>query len=223
LGLAQALGYTFFDRSGNRLQPLGNPGLNALNLIDVHSFRPPRSPVWKNLRILALADVQIPLNGVRGQARTFGPQKFANEHEVQYLEKGFQNLTRVWRRVLGRDCEGPGSGAAGGLGAGMHVFLGGILVSGAAWCGKVAGLDDAIRRNQVVFTGEGRLDATTFLGKAPMWVARRARRFGRPIVATVETSQILRHPLFSHIQRMDDSRGWENLHRLLFTNSRKHA
>ena len=223
LGMAQALGYKFFDRSGKRLQPLGNPGLNALNLSGVHSFQPPRFPVWRDLRIHVLADVHIRLNGPRGQARTFGPQKFALEHEVKYLEEGFKNLARVWQRVLGRDFEGPGSGAAGGLGAGMQAFLGGALVSGAAWCGSVTGLDAAIQRNQVVVTGEGKLDATTFFGKAPLWVAQRARRFGRPVLAAVETILISHHPLFQGIHRISDPQAMRKFHRLLAANPRRHA
>ena len=44
-------------------------------------------------------------------------------------------------------------------------------------------LEDAIRDADVVVTGEGRLDAQTVMGKAPIGVARLAKRCGRKVIA----------------------------------------
>jgi glycerate kinase len=64
----------------------------------------------------------------------------------------------------------PGAGAAGGLGA-AFAALGGHLVRGAELVLETVGFDPA--PYDLVVTGEGTVDATTFRGKAPGEIARR--------------------------------------------------
>jgi glycerate kinase len=98
--------------------------------------------------------------------RLFGPQKGAGPAELAELEERF-----AAREELVFIRHKPGSGAAGGLGAAL-AFLGAELVPGAAL------VLDTIRFDasgyDLVVTGEGRVDATTRLGKAPGEVARRS-------------------------------------------------
>ena len=97
--------------------------------------------------------------------RLFGPQKGAGPAEVAELELRFAALEEL---VLFQ--HKPGGGAAGGLGAAL-AFLGAELVPGAALVLDAAGFDASAY--DLVVTGEGRVDATTALGKAPGEVARR--------------------------------------------------
>jgi glycerate kinase len=69
----------------------------------------------------------------------------------------------------------PGSGAAGGLGAAL-ASLGAELVPGAETVLDLLGFDPA--PYDLVVTGEGTVDATTWEGKAPSAVARRCREAG---------------------------------------------
>ena len=68
-------------------------------------------------------------------------------------------------------------------GAGAAAFLGATLVPGAEWVAGQVGLEAALARADLVFTGEGRLDAQTAFGKVPVYVARRARARGKPCLA----------------------------------------
>lgn len=186
LGMAQALGFSFFDRAGQEISGIGNPGLNALNLAQVASVRADRlHGDFAGVEILVASDVDIPLLGPRGQARTFGPQKYANATEIETLEQGLANVAAVIRQVFGRDVDVPMAGAAGGIAAGLMGFLGAKLMLGAELVASLIGLEARIRASDVVIIGEGRLDATTLNNKAPYYTGMLARRLGKPVVAIV--------------------------------------
>jgi glycerate kinase len=104
--------------------------------------------------------------------RAFGPQKGASPADVVELE----------RRFRGRDCaELPGSGAAGGLGAAL-ASLGADLIAGAVYVLGAIGFRDRAATADVVVTGEGAVDRTTFEGKAPGEAVRVCRELGVPCV-----------------------------------------
>ena len=89
--------------------------------------------------------------------RQFGPQKGATAAEVAELESRF---TRFPLAKL------PGGGAAGGLGAALAA-LGAELVPGAAYVLDAIGFREHAARAELVVTGEGTVDRTSFEGKAP--------------------------------------------------------
>jgi tetratricopeptide (TPR) repeat protein len=128
------------------------------------------------VKVVALCDVNNPLLGPRGSARTFGPQKGATPAQVRILERA---LTR-WALVLARDLgvqtgRVPGAAAAGGLGAGLLAFARAELAPGADWVLDRVGADRALKKATRVLTGEGRFDKTSLRGKAPVALARRSR------------------------------------------------
>lgn len=105
-------------------------------------------------------------------ARLFGPQKGASPEDVVELERRL-----AADEALRPYADLPGSGAAGGLGAGLAA-LGATLVPGAATVLDLVGIDDRIAQADLAVTGEGQVDATTAEGKAPMVVVERCRRLG---------------------------------------------
>lgn len=98
--------------------------------------------------------------------RLFGPQKGATPDDVAALERAF-----AAREELVSTRHKLGSGAAGGLGAALAA-LGAELVPGAALVLDTLGFDAS--GYDLVVTGEGRVDATSRLGKAPGEVVRRS-------------------------------------------------
>lgn len=157
-GMARAFGYRFLDASGEDL-PEGGGALTRLERI-----LPGRSSARP---ITALADVTTPMNGAGGAARTFGPQKGATAAELERLVAGLERLSGRLERDLGAAAVGdrPGSGAAGGLGAGMAAFLGAEIVPGAGWVLERVGFDEALAEADLVVTGEGAWDPTSATGK----------------------------------------------------------
>ena len=118
-------------------------------------------------------------------AREFGPQKGATPEQVDTLTRRLVALRRLYERRFGVDVGTiPGSGAAGGLAGGLAA-LGARLVPGFDLVADVVGLDAAIARADLVITGEGLLNATSFAGKVVGGVADRARAAGVPVAAVV--------------------------------------
>jgi len=98
-------------------------------------------------------------------ARMFGPQKGATPAQVDLLTRRLASLAGTLRDRTGVDVHGlEGAGAAGGLAGGLAA-LGARLEPGFEVIARVTGLDRALEEADLVVTGEGRLDATSFLGK----------------------------------------------------------
>ncbi len=177
-GMASALGVRFLDASGNALPP-GGAALADLAHIDT----PHHHPALAGATIIGATDVTNPLCGYTGASAIFGPQKGATPEMVAELDVCLANLARVVMADLGIDVlDMPGSGAAGGLGAGLIAFAGAELRSGIDMVCDALDFDRYAAGADLVITGEGRADRSTAFDKAPVGIARRAQAFG---VATV--------------------------------------
>jgi glycerate kinase len=105
---------------------------------------------------VALCDVRATL----AQApRLFGPQKGALGDDVAELEQHFADYLPSFAKL-------PGAGAAGGLGAAL-ASLGAELVPGAPYVLDAIAFRERAAASDLVVTGEGTVDRTTFDGKAP--------------------------------------------------------
>lgn len=182
-GMAQALGYRFFDDSGRLLDdPLAGGRLGDVARIDSAGVNERLAAA----DVVAACDVDNPLTGPNGAAHIYGPQKGATPAMVEQLDVNLAHWAEVIRRDLGvavRDL--PGAGAAGGLGGGLVAFCGAklqpgieLVIEATKLAGRVAGAD-------LVITGEGRLDGQSMSGKTAVGVARLARRAGVPCIAIV--------------------------------------
>jgi glycerate kinase len=177
-GMARALGVRFLDASGREL-PEGGAALASLDRLDLRGV----DARLAGAEILVACDVDNPLTGPRGASAVYGPQKGATPEVVLELDAALGRLAEVARAATGRDvAELPGAGAAGGLGAGLLFFTPARLVPGVELVLGAARFDDLVRGAALVVTGEGRTDAQTAMGKAPVGVARVAGRHGVPVL-----------------------------------------
>lgn len=178
-GMARALGVRFLDDRGRDV-PEGGGALASIDRIDIDGL----DPRLRETTVEAACDVDNPLCGPRGAARTYAPQKGAGPDDVERLEDGLRHLGDCILRDLGVDVRTlSGAGAAGGLGAGLVAFLGATLRPGVELIAEAVGLDDAVGGADLVITGEGRIDDQSLQGKVPVGVARVAKRHGVPVVA----------------------------------------
>ena len=179
MGMAQALGARFLDEGGKPLGPEGDE-LARLDRIDLSGF----DPRTRGTEVWVACDVDNPLLGPNGAAKVFGPQKGATPEMVATLEANLTRFAEVVKRDLGKDVtEFPGSGAAGGLGAGLAAFLEAKVQPGAEVVARAAGLEEKMKGSALVITGEGRIDRQTAHGKTVCGVAAIAKRMGVPVVA----------------------------------------
>ena len=187
-GAARAWGWRFLDAAGEEL-PLGGGALERL----VH-IEPPAERVEVDLSVAC--DVDNPLLGDKGSARFFAPQKGADTDAVELLERGLEQLARVISTDLGLDVGGlPHGGAGGGMGAGAVAFFGAALSPGFDLLADETGLRTEVDAADLVITGEGRLDHTSFGGKAPVSVARMAAGSHTPCLGVVGDLQAERSEL----------------------------
>ncbi|MFM9133406.1 MAG: glycerate kinase [Actinomycetota bacterium] len=118
-------------------------------------------------------------------AEVFAPQKGASPAQVRLLRGRLERLSQLYASEHGIDVASiPGSGAAGGL-AGALAALGATLMPGFDIVAEETGFDEAVRTHDLVITGEGLLDATSFDGKVVGSVRDYAEEAGVPVIAVV--------------------------------------
>lgn len=178
-GMLQALGVRLLDRNDREIG-LGGDALARLALIDNSGL----DPRLNECRIEVACDVNNPLTGKTGASAIFGPQKGATPEMVERLDRHLANFAELVRRDLGQEIAStPGSGAAGGMGAALMAFLQAELRPGAAIVIEHIELERLVRDADLVVTGEGRIDAQSGFGKAPVDIAEVAERHGVPVIA----------------------------------------
>lgn len=179
LGMLQALGYDLLDAAGHPAVP-GAEGL--ARLADIRRDRV--LPALKDCTFRIACDVSNPLCGAQGASAVYGPQKGATPEMVTRMDGWLEEFSRLAReKGYPARPEQPGAGAAGGLGFAFRTFLDATLESGVQIVLEETRLADWIREADLVVTGEGRLDAQTVMGKAPIGVARLARTLHKPVIA----------------------------------------
>ncbi len=178
-GMLSALGFQFLDSEGQPI-PLGAKGLENLARISTENARPELSQCSFHIA----CDVTNPLCGENGCSAVYGPQKGADPEMIRQMDQWMERYGDLAARTFpAADKEAPGAGAAGGLGFAFLTFLNGSLESGVGMVLKEINLKDDIRDADLVITGEGRLDAQTVMGKAPIGVAHLAKEYGKPVIA----------------------------------------
>ena len=178
-GMAQALGAKLIGEDDTELAR-GGGALSILRVIDVSGLDPRLSETT----IDVACDVNNPLCGETGASAIFGPQKGADVEMVKYLDGALSRYGELLKRDLGKDVmEVPGSGAAGGLGAGLMAFADARLRPGADIVIDALDLDSRLDGASLVIVGEGQTDRSTIFNKAPVAVAQRAKARGIPTVA----------------------------------------
>ncbi len=179
IGMAQALGVRFLDKDGRELPGIGD-SLVSIARIDLSGL----DPRIKETTVEAVCDVENPLYGPEGAAFVYGPQKGASPEQVKELDKGLRNLAELIKKDLGMDVANmPGAGAAGGLGGGLHAFLGAKLCKGIDLIFDLVGLPEKLSGADLALTGEGQIDFQTVFGKAPGGVGVAAKAQGIPCFA----------------------------------------
>ena len=178
IGCMQALGVKFLDENGNELTGKGSDLIHIRNVdasgLDARARKTP---------FTVMCDVTNPLCGAEGATYTFGPQKGGTKEILDALEAGMKNYRDVIVDTFSvNPDEIQGSGAAGGLGTALLVFLHAELKSGVDTVLDLIDFDNRLRGVNLVVTGEGRSDWQSCYGKVMQGVGNRCRRAGIPAV-----------------------------------------
>lgn len=178
MGCARALGVKFLDDEGNELEGFGRDLIRVAS-IDVSGL----DERVKESKITVMCDVTNPLCGKNGATWIFGKQKGATPAIQEELERGMCRYRDVIRETFLVDCDAiPGTGAAGGLGAALMVFLGGEIKSGIETVLELIRFDERLEGVDLVVTGEGRTDWQSCFGKVMQGVGMHAKAKGIPVL-----------------------------------------
>ena len=176
VGMATALGWQFFDGTGNQMTPVPQ------NFGMIHRIAAPEKT--GSLSVRALSDVNNPLLGRNGATYVYAAQKGADAETMEILEEALGHVADICQKHTGKDFRNtPGAGATGGLGFGLLTFCGASIEQGFDAVATLLGLEGRIAQSDLIITGEGRLDAQTLQGKGPAEVARIAQKHNRPVIA----------------------------------------
>lgn len=179
IGMLQALGYGMLDENGEQV-PFGAKGLKEIAMItDEHVF-----PQLKECTFRVACDVKNPLCGELGCSAVFGPQKGATPEMVKEMNAWLEDYAKLTSEKYEKaNAADPGTGAAGGLGFAFLAYTHAVLESGIKIVLEETKLEDYIKDADIVVTGEGRLDGQTVFGKAPIGVAKIAKKYGKLVIA----------------------------------------
>lgn len=179
IGMLKALGVHFLDENGEDAGE-GGQALAKVARIDVSGM----NPLLKECHIQIACDVNNPLCGENGSTYVYGPQKGVTEDMKKTLDEAMAHFARVTSETLENDyMNTPGAGAAGGLGYAFLAYTGAALTPGIELILDAVGLEEELSGADVVVTGEGRLDFQTAMGKAPVGVARLAKKYNAKVIA----------------------------------------
>lgn len=180
VGMLQALGYGFLDEN-NQPVTFGANGLkNICHITDDNVL-----PQLAHCEFKIACDVTNVLCGEQGCSAIFGPQKGATPSMILAMDQWLAGYAALAKEKYPEkaDPNQPGTGAAGGVGFAFLTFTNAVLESGVQIVLEETHLEHFVRNADVVVTGEGRLDEQTAMGKAPMGVARLAKKYDKPVIA----------------------------------------
>jgi glycerate kinase len=184
--MADALGYMFLDKNEDPIEPCGE------NLSLINELVLPESDLLEDIQFTVACDVKSTFVGAEGAAHVFAKQKGASDDEIDLLEEGLKHLDDVFIKFMGRSiAEEPFAGAGGGIGGGCDIFLGARLLSGIDYFIEAIELEKTLAEADILITGEGRLDESTFQGKVISRLIELARKHGVKVYAICGETNLL--------------------------------
>lgn len=176
IGAMSALGIKFLDKYQRPVS------LNCSGLLDLYAIDSSAIKHLKKIEFIVLTDVSNTLSGPKG-AMVYAPQKGATKRDLIIIDRALKNFREVILRQYKIDLDKiKGAGAAGGIAGGMYAIMNAKIISGLDFLSRVTKLKKAITTADLVVTGEGRIDKTTFYGKATGRIINLCRKYKKKVV-----------------------------------------
>ena len=179
IGMLKALGFEFLDENGNDAGE-GGQALGKVKCIHTQN----KNPLLDECHFQVACDVTNPLCGKNGATYIYGPQKGVTDDIKEHLDQAMAQYAEVTAKYLECDySDTEGSGAAGGLGFALLSYLNASLTPGIDLILNAVELEKELKNADIAVTGEGRLDHQTAMGKAPVGVAKLAKKYNAKVIA----------------------------------------
>lgn len=178
IGMLSALGYKFYDKNDNECIH-GINALSKINRIDDSYL----NENLKNAKFTLISDVENILCGQEGATYVFSKQKGLSENDFEIVDNYVNKFTSiVYNKYNTNYSNILGSGAAGGLAYGFLTFTNSEIKKGSDFMIEYLEIEEKIKEVDIVITGEGKLDLQSFMGKAPIEIARVAKKYKKNVV-----------------------------------------
>ena len=176
IGILAALGFKFQNLNGDFLNPIGE-NLAAIGKIIYPASMP-------GIKFLIACDVHNVLYGLQGAAYVYSPQKGADQRTVEFLDGGLKHFAEMLEQQTKRKIASiPGTGAAGGIAAGLISFFDVELKKGIDLIIEASGIRNKITDANLLITGEGKIDEQTLQGKVVSELSALAYKYKIPVAA----------------------------------------
>lgn len=178
LGMLHELGIRFLDFEDNFCIN-GIDDLSKVEKIDLSRINEYLKEATFNL----ICDVDNPLYGKSGATYIYSKQKGLKEEEFEIVDQYIKNFSKIVNNLNGKNFHNlSGSGAAGGLAYAFLSFTKADLIKGSQFFIDYLNLESKLEKIDLLITGEGKLDSQSFRGKAPIEVAKVAKKFNKKVM-----------------------------------------
>lgn len=171
------LGYKFTDENGKYCKH----GISDLKRIV--SVEEDINNELKEASFTIICDVTNPLHGKKGATYVYSKQKGLKDDEFEIVDNYVKNFSNIIKEKYSKDLSHiAGSGAAGGLGYAFLMFTNSNLKKGSNFMIDYLNLEKKISEVDILITGEGKLDRQSFMGKAPIELAKIAKKYNKKVI-----------------------------------------
>ncbi len=177
IGILHALGVRFLSGAGKVLDPIPS-NISKISRIEdsyLSGLSAVEFEIW--------TDVANPFTGARGAVAVYSAQKGASPSDQVVLEKSmlhFEELIRLKYNIKLNSIKG--TGAAGGVAAGLKPILGATIKQGTGEIFKLTHFETQVASHDLIITGEGKLDAQSAYGKLIDGVIKMAQKYHKPVI-----------------------------------------
>lgn len=178
IGMLSELGVRFLNESGKLCQH-GIKDLSKICEIDLSGI----NQQLEEANFTIICDVNNPLYGENGATYVYSGQKGLDERSFAEVDKYIINFSNLVSKKMKNDFSNfEGSGAAGGLGFAFLSFYNTKIQGGSKFMIEYLDLEKKISEIDILITGEGKLDSQSYMGKAPIELARIAKKYNKKVI-----------------------------------------
>jgi len=176
IGFLSALGVVFKKNDQTKFNPLKD-SWDKVDQIDLVSFKQIKQK-YKNIKIILLADVLLPLYGNKGSTKMFGLQKGAKKIELKFIDNLVKKYFMMFKNTLNNNLDNSYHGSSSGIPFSVSLLFKTEIINGMKYFLNKSKILQLIKKKKIkyILTGEGRLDNTSLLGKFTIEIAKFAKR-----------------------------------------------
>lgn len=178
IGMLSELGVSFLSESGMICRH-GIQDLSKICKIDLSGI----NQKLEEANFTIICDVNNPLYGNNGATYVYSKQKGLDERNFSEVDEYVINFSNLISKKIKNDFSNfEGSGAAGGLGFAFLSFCNTKIQGGSKFMIEYLDLEKKISEIDILITGEGKLDSQSYMGKAPIELARIAKKYNKKVI-----------------------------------------